>query len=334
VPAKIRFQGVKATLVAAMLASTLVGCAQLPPDASVTPVSFRACEVVPPSDTVSQIPEMVDAAVKETVVVKGIKRSVVAADAKDLEKTVAKFATQHCNHVLVAGNGYVSALSAVSVKYPKLNFSLVTTDNARWFSDNDATNVSVFQIDQREAGLMAGYVSAAISASHSVAVTTNSAADSPYILGVKAGLQAWDSENFTSTEFQLIAGNVSEVVNQTTADVMLPFQIDQEIPALGTFADTYKWLLIGYGSDLATLPSLSDLQSTVGATVVPLVKEHVVSNLSASLEGDFIGGNAGYVLAQFGNGALVLSDSQQPRINTELRANLLKLCQDYESRNN
>ena len=297
----------KRSLIAASLGLTLAvsGCSTLPENAKVTQVDYRACLVTEGSSALPGINELASYALNQSVVAYGVKKSLAEATFANFPKKVSALVKDDCRLIAVASNNFDGLVDAASEKYPEVNFLLITEGDDPEQITQEHQNLAIHRIDVFTAGVLAGHISASISTRHEIAVVCSEQIHPLYLAGVRAGAQEFDLEanvqTLVRTDDQDLAG----------ADVALPFGCEPDLTALAANELRERTLLVGYGRDLFTKLQYEEVKSQLASTIVPSVVNRFVESVAADLEGDFIGGFAGSVLADFNSGGLKLASEHE-----------------------
>jgi basic membrane protein A len=319
--AKFRFR-----LIASLSALTfaLTGCSELPASAPITPVNYRACLVTEGSADDNAVNALADYSIKQAVVTYGIQRSVSQSTPAKFAATVKKMVAQKCNLVVVSGSGFASQLSTVVAAMPAENFVYLSDSSASELLKADLQNLSIYEIDLYEAGLVSGYVAASISVSHVVTMACGTRVSETYLEGARAGAARFDQVGMTNTRVNPAAGLAVDYT-----DVLLTAGCVGDLAPIGQ--DPKVVAMIGYGPDLYLNQSLGDAKSRVATTVIPQIGSRLLEIIASDLEGDFIGGSLGSTVAHYGNGGLQLSPNHDFSLSGTVVNELQSVTTDYEA---
>jgi len=308
----------------------LTGCAELPSDAPVTPVDYKACVVEQKAESLSPLAELADYGVKQAVVTYGIGRSVFTVTDSQFRATVQKQLKQKCSLFVVSGVGFENQLVEVAKMNPSANFVYISDQSSSALVFANLENLVVFSADTFEAGLITGFLAAGLTDNGRVltGVCPVPSFIEPFKAGYDDGIVKYSS----------LSGNPVENIRYfDTLPANGPFQPDVAlIGGCPKSETTYvlnnteaKW--VGYGRDLYTDSSMSKLKTRLAANIEPQIGAKVLELIGADLEGDFIGGTFGSFHATYGNGGLQLSPEHDINIPPALIELLKTAALDYET---
>lgn len=300
-------KNLKRSLIAASLGLTLAvsGCSTLPENAPLTPVDYRACLVTEGSSDQPGINELATYALNQSVVVYGVKKSLAEATFANFPKKVSALVKDDCRLIAVASNNFDGLVDEASEEYPEVNFLLITEGDDPELIQKERQNLAIHRIDVFTAGVLAGHIAASLSTRHEIAVVCSEQIHPLYLEGVRAGVKEFDLEADVQT---LVRTEEREMAG---VDVALPFGCEPDLTKLAANELRERTLLVGYGRDLFTKPQYDDAKGQLATTIVPSVVNRFVESVAADLEGDFIGGFAGSVLADFNSGDLKLAKEHE-----------------------
>ena len=303
------------------LAGLLSGCSELPKDALVDAVTYRACLV---NDGVATKPGLNDSSLyslNQAVVTFGIKKTVSETNPSKFEAVVGKLLKSKCNLIAAVGSRFTDFMVPLASANPETHFLFITEGSDRSLLKADLQNLASYRVDVYEAGLLAGYVAASISENRQLSTVCGNSVNASYLAGVRAGSEAFDLERETSTTVN--GGNAA------FSDVLLPYGCRDEIPLGTDYRTAFK--LVGYGRDLFFDKELELAKPYVAATLIPQAGSRLLEIIAADLESEYIGGTLGSTVATYGNGGLVISDEHNlPLPNGELEK-LRALAEEYET---
>lgn len=305
------------------LAGMLTGCSELPKDAPIESVDYRACLV---TDGDATKPGLADSAVfslNQAVVTFGIKKKVVESNPSKFVRTIGELVKSKCDFIAVVGSRFTALVQPQVEANPGTNFLFVTDGSDRQLLAANLENLAVYRVDVYEAGLLAGHLSASASETHELVVSCRGAVDLRYFDGVRAGARAFDAEAQTSTTVNS-SGALLE-----NPDVMLVYGCRDEIPTNGD--DLARFKLVGYGLDLFFDPAIEIAKPSVLATVIPQAGARLLEAIGADLESEFIGGTLGSTVASYGNGGLIISDEHLVAYPAGELEKLKVLAEEYET---
>jgi hypothetical protein len=300
-------KNLKRSLIAASLGLTLAvsGCSTLPDNAALTKVDYRACLITEGSADLPGINELATYALNQSVVAYGVKKSQSEATFANFPKKVSTLVKDDCRLIAVASNNFDALVDDASEKYPEVNFLLITEGDDPELIQQERQNLAIHRIDVFTAGVLAGHIAASISTRHEIAVLCSEQIHPLYLEGVRAGAKEFDLEAEIQT---LVRTDEEELAG---VDVAIPFGCEPDLSALAANDLRERTLLVGYGRDLYSKAQYGDVKGQLATTIVPSVVNRFVESVAADLEGDFIGGFAGSVLADFNSGDLNLSKEHE-----------------------
>lgn len=308
----------------------LSGCAELPADAPVTAVDYKACIVEENTPLASPLVEVADYGVKQAVVTYGITRYQLSVIATKLKTTVAKQVKQHCNLIVVSGIGFADQLAEVAKAYPGANFVYVSDQTEPALVNANLENLVVYSVDTYEAGLLSGYLAAGLTDNAKVlsGVCPIDGYVEPFRKGATEGVSKFSVDSGTSIE-NILLFDMFPANGPMQPDVTLSGGCGVT-EASSTLTQTEsKW--VGYGLDLYYEPTLSKVKGRIAVTVVPQLAPKLMELIGSDLEGDFIGGRFGSYHATYGNGGLALSPEHDINVPATLTAPLKTMAEDYEA---
>jgi hypothetical protein len=300
-------RNLKRSLIAASLGLTLAvsGCSTLPENAPLTKVDYRACLVTEGASDIPGINELATYALNQSVVAYGVKKSHSEATFANFPKRVSELVKDECRLIAVASNNFDGPVDDASEKYPEVNFLLITEGDDPKQIRQERQNLAVHRIDVFTAGVLAGHISASLSTRHEIAVVCAEKVHPLYLDGVRAGAKEFDLEanvqTLVRTDEQDLAG----------VDVALPFGCEHDLTVFAANELRERTLLVGYGRDLFEKPQYGEIKGQLGTTIIPTVVNRFVESVAADLEGDFIGGFAGSVVADYNSGDLKLAPEHE-----------------------
>ena len=303
------------------LALALSGCAPLPNNAPVINVNYRACLFVQGDANSVGINELATYGLNQAVVTYGVQKTISVIEPSEFDATISK--SKKCNLVLIAGSSFNASIPAAVQAHPEINFVLLTDGEVGSLFKATPDNLAVYQVDQFEAGLLAGHLAASFSQSHEVLTVCDPKSVPKYLAGVRAGVAAFDLQ--TSTKTVLATDRMSTIA----ADVLVPLGCTDQIPDAASFQIAH--VVVGYGRDLFFNQKFADSPARVATTIEPQVIAKVLEVIASDLEGDFIGGVLGSMTATFGNGGLALAAEHEVNLSGVELDRLKTAATDYET---
>ena len=303
------------------LAGLFSGCSELPKDAPVDEVSYRACLVTDGDATKPGLNDSSLYSLNQAVVTFGIKKTVSETNPSKFEANVGKFLNAKCNLVAVVGSHVTDFMVPMANANPETHFLFITEGSDRSLLNADLQNLASYRVDVYEAGLLAGYVAASISENRQLSTVCGNSVNASYLSGVRAGSEAFDLEQETITT--LNAGTAA------FSDVLIPYGCRDAIPLGTDYRTPFK--LVGYGRDLFFDNELELAKPFVAATIIPQAGSRLFEIIAADLESEYIGGTLGSTVATYGNGGLVISDEHNLQLPNGELEKLRALAEEYET---
>ena len=297
----------------ATLTLALTGCAELPKDAPISEVNYRAClETETDSDALG-INEVADYSVKQAVVTYGVKRTVQKSSAKKFESNTSKLVKSGCNLIVLSGVGFSANVANVVASHPEVNFLYLTDRPESKLLAENLDNLAVYQIDVYEAGLLIGEIASSFSTDGRVASECLPPGRETLVAGIRAANPGFEISK-TAPSY-------------STVRVLLGCPGDQTIN-LADYSVAKK--LVSFGGDLYLNPAFADAKPYIAATVIPSIRPRILEVIASDLEGDFIGGRLGSNVALYGNGGLTISSEHEVVYPTNLLKRLEQVALEYE----
>jgi hypothetical protein len=309
---------------------TLTGCAELPTDAPISKVDYKACVVEEKGQLPSPLLDVVDYAVKQAVVTYGITKTTVATVPEQFEKTIAKQAKQKCDLMLISGFGFSELIEPAVKNNPSINFIYVSDRSNASLVRSNQENLVVYSVDTYEAGYLAGFLSAGLSENARVltGVCPVVGMNDLFSKGLIAGV----------SNYSLVSGvAVEEVMMFDMLPPNGPMQPDVYATAGCPSEDDVSTLnqtemkLVGYGRDRFGEAAFEQIKNRIAATVQPQLGTRILDVIGSDLESDFIGGTLGSFTATYGNGGLELSPEHDVNLPPALLERLKTAAADYEA---
>ena len=308
----------------------MTGCAELPVDAPITAVDYKACVVDQKTVSLTPLADVADYGVKQAVVTYGISRSVFTVTPSRLASMVQKQVKQGCNLFVVSGTGFASQLVNIAKDNQSVNFVYVSDEPNSALVYANLENLVVFSADTYEAGLLSGFLAAGLT--DNSRVLTGFCPVEGFVEPFKNGY-----DDGISKYSNLLNSSVDNIMYFDSLPMNGPTQPDVALVGGCPVSEaTYilnntemKW--VGYGRDLYNDPTLSKLKSRLAANVAPQIGTKLLELIASDLEGDFIGGTFGSFRATFGNGGLALSPEHDINIAPTLIDSLKTVALDYET---
>jgi basic membrane protein A len=319
---KTRFRMI-ATLSALTLA--LTGCAELPLDAPTTPVDYRTCLETQTATDAMGINEVADYAVKQAVVTYGVNRTVQKSSVSKFAANTEKLVQQGCDLIVVSGSAFADALSDQVAGNPNVNFLYLTDQPAPALLANNFENLSVFQVDSYEVGLLLGELAGTFAKDHTVAAECTPAGGERLVSGIRAGIAGYSANSGNPTTFQI----AETAPASSSLRILLGCKGDWDFnDYLADYVKPIK--AVGYGRDIYLNENYADSKAILAATVIPNIRPRIMEVIASDLEGDFIGGRLGSTVAQYGNGGIVISPEHEVAYPENLLKRLEQIALDYE----
>ena len=321
VPEKSRKSSIAKIIGLIALGGLLSGCAELPKDAPIDAVTYRACLVTDGEATKPGLNDSSLYSLNQAVVTFGIKKTVNETNPSKFEAVVGKLLKAKCNLVAAIGSRFADFMVPLANANPETHFLFITEGSDRSLLKADLQNLASYRVDVYEAGLLAGYVAASISENSQLSTLCGNSVNASYLAGVRAGAVAFDVEQETSTTVNAGA--------EAFSDVLLPYGCRDEIPLGTDYRTPFK--LVGYGRDLYYEPELELAKPFVAATIIPQAGARLLEIIAADLESEYIGGTLGSTVATYGNGGLVISDEHALPLTSGELEKLRALAEEYET---
>lgn len=312
------------------LTLTLTGCAELPADAPISKVDYKACVISEKDPLPSPLTEIADYAVKQAVVTYGITRDSSSVIPEKFAVTVAKQIKRSCNLLVVSGYGFAAQLADVAKGNPKVNFVFVSDRAHSSLVRSNIENLVVYSVDTYEAGYLSGFLAAGLTGNGKVltAVCPIIGMYGAFVKGMGAGM----------TNYTEVTGN--KVDEQILFDFLPPNGPNQPDVYIGAGCppenevsrlDQTEMKLVAYGRDRYADPAFEKVKSRIAATIQPQLGTRILDVIGSDLEGDFIGGTLGSFTATFGNGGLEVSPEHDVNLPPALLERLRVAAADYEA---
>ncbi len=324
-PEKLILRKIKRFALIPAVVLALTGCAELPAAAPISPVDYQACLLTQDSSDNPGINDLADYAIKQASVTYGTKRATAQTTPAKLAATVAKVVKRGCSLVVLTGNDFASRLAQVAQSNRKTNFVYISEFSTPALVAANLQNLSIYEIDLYEVGIVSGFVAASVSTTHTIALACSWQASERYLEGVRTGASRFDSGTDIITTVQ--AREASAI---HTADVWLTGG------GCGAGLDSteiidLKLKIVDYGRDLYQNPLADGYKAQIVTTVIPQVSDHLMEIVASDLEGDFIGGELGNTLATYGDHGLVLAPNHEVPVSDQTFTALETITTDYEA---
>lgn len=312
-----------ALAVATITALTLSACAPLPEDVPATPVDFDACMISQKTDLIDPIAELAIYGIKHAVVSFGVQYQDKEVSAGKFESEAKKLVKLGCDFIAVTGPDFSPLLDKVVTSNPSVNFVYFSTRTEPELLANDRENLAIYSIDEYQAGLVTGFLAAKVSQTHSLSISCNGNLSNTFLNGIYNGAAKFDETNRVSTSVS--------IANMQPADVLVIAGCEDSLAPLASTISELKAVAVGYGADFYTKDALGDVKSQIASTVVPQVANFAWTSIAAALEGDFIGGSIGSVVATYGNQGIALSPEHDVNLPGSLTDELTQMIATYEA---
>jgi basic membrane protein A len=312
------------------LTLTLTGCAELPADAPISKVDYKACVISEKDPLPSPLTEIADYAVKQAVVTYGINRNSSSVIAEKFASAVSKEIKRKCNLVVVAGFGFAAQMGEVAKSYPKANFVFVSDRIHSSLVRSNIENLVAYSVDTYEAGYLSGFLAAGLTGNSKVltAVCPTIGMRESFVKGMTAGMANFSDATGNKVEEQILIDFLPpNGPNQPDVYISAGCPAENDVSRL----EQTEMKLVAYGRDRYSDPAFEKVKSRIAATIQPQLGTRILDVIGSDLEGDFIGGTLGSFTATFGNGGLELSPEHDVNLPPALLERLRVAANDYEA---
>lgn len=324
----------RAIALASLLSLTLTGCTSLPADAPVDTIEYKTC-LITQDDAIglaTGLNELAEYGVKQAVVTYGVGFEGVSSSKTKYASDLKYLVKKKCNSVVVSGPDFALLVGATASANPDINFLYIGAAQNSEKYDGSIGNLAVYEVDLFEAGMVQGYVAAAISKVHRVGLYQQPVlADGGIQDGVRAGARIFDQTNGTQTSVLDVVALLADYSMPGSVDVALipsNANLDVAIPELVNS----KANIITLGGDAYESDVFKEVRSQLFTSVRPEVPTRIMEMVAADLEGEFIGGTLGSTTATFGNGGIKLTPEHEQNYPAGLLDAIKHFTLDYETK--